>query len=74
MSSNCRFVLNEERCIIDTLNSTNDPRYRLAKGGPEDQKDLRERLFMWRLRDLIEKLIVNPRPMEKLSTSPASRR
>lgn len=68
MSSNCRFVLNEERYIIDTLNTPNDRRCRLPGGEPEDERYLRECVFMLRLRDLIEKLIVNRRPMEKVFT------
>jgi hypothetical protein len=66
MSSNRRFVLNEGRCILDTLNPSNDAHYCLDQDEPEDEKYLRERVLMRRLHVPINKLIVNRRPLEKL--------
>src|SRR5262245_18092400 len=68
VSSNPRFVIKEEGHVIDTLTLISDTHVRLAQEEGQDQKFLRERLFMGRLLGLIEKLIVNRRPMEKLPT------
>jgi hypothetical protein len=68
MSTNRRFVLNKDRYIIDTLSPANAPRGYCHEGDPEDDKYLRERVLMCRLRDPIDKLIVNPRPMRKYPT------
>ena len=67
MSSNYRFVVNEEH-IIDTLNSTNYRRYWLDQDRIDDEKYLRECVLDRRLDDLIAKLIVNRWPKQKLDT------
>jgi hypothetical protein len=70
MTSNCRFVLNGNRFIVDTLNdalnSTNDWHYWLRESELEDEKHLRERVLLRRLHDPINKLITNHRPVKKL--------
>jgi hypothetical protein len=59
--TNRRFVVNEEGYIIDTLNPIYNPRCQHFRGRePEDEKYLRERLFMERLRGLMEKLLIDP--------------
>jgi hypothetical protein len=62
MSSNCRFVLNEKRRIVDTFHSTCDTHCWVAQDDPEDEKYLRECVLQRRLNDPIDKLIVNRGP------------
>jgi hypothetical protein len=61
MSPNKRFVLNEARYIVDTLNPTNSGY--CHKGDPEDDGYLRERVLEERLIGIISKLML---PVEKL--------
>jgi hypothetical protein len=51
-----RFVLDEERNVIDKLNPTGRKGY-CHKGSPEDQIDLRERALMGRLGELVDNLV-----------------
>ena len=64
MSTNCRFVLDEDRSVIDTLNPMG-PEGICGYGDPEDEKSLRECVLWQRLRDPIRKLIVNRGPKHK---------
>jgi hypothetical protein len=66
MSVNCRFALDEKRYVIDAVNVANSGKGYCHEGDPEDDKYLRERVLMIRLSEMIEKLIVNLRPMQKL--------
>ena len=66
MSVNCRFALDEKRYVIDAVNAANSGKGYCHEGDPEDDKYLRERVLMIRLGGLIEKLIINLRPMQKL--------
>jgi hypothetical protein len=66
MSVNCRFALDQNRRVIDTVNAANTGQAYCHEGEPEDDKYLRERVFMIRLDGLIEKLIINLRPRQKL--------
>src|SRR5215510_6936838 len=66
MSSNCRFALDEKRYVIDAVNVANSGKGYCHEGDPEDDKYLRERVLMIRLSEMIEKLIVNLMPMQKL--------
>src|SRR5262252_4578136 len=66
MSSNCRFTLDEERYVIDAVNADNSRKVYSFEGAPEDDKHLRERVLMVRLGEMLEKLIINLRPMKKL--------
>jgi len=66
MSANCRFALDEKRYVIDAVNVANSGKGYCHEGDPEDDKYLRERVLMVRLSKMIEKLIVNLRPMQKL--------
>ena len=66
MSINCRFALDEKRYVIDLLNPANSGKGYCHKGDPEDDKYLRERVLMVRLGEMLDKLIINLRPMQKL--------
>jgi len=66
MSVNCRFALDEKRNVIDAVNVANSGKAYCHEGAPEDDKYLRERVLMIRLSGMIEKLITNLRPMQKL--------
>jgi hypothetical protein len=66
MTTNCRFALDEKRSVIDTLNPANSGKAYCHEGDPEDDKYLRERVLMIRLSGMIEKLIINLRPRQKL--------
>jgi hypothetical protein len=66
MSSNCRFALDEKRYVIDAVNVVNSGKGYCHEGAPEDDKYLRERVLMVRLNEMLEKLIINLRPMKKL--------
>jgi hypothetical protein len=68
MSINCRFALDERRNIIDAVNVANSGKAYCHEGDPEDDKHLRERIFMIHLSKMIDKLIINLRPMQKLPT------
>jgi hypothetical protein len=57
MNSNCRFVLDADRYIVDTLSSANDLQCWVDEGEPEDEKYLRERVLTVRLHALTNKLI-----------------
>jgi hypothetical protein len=62
MNSNRRFVLDEERRIIDTLNYAHGPVASLPEGEPDDEKFLRETVFIARLPALIHKLFPRTEP------------
>jgi hypothetical protein len=66
MSSNFRFALDEKRYVIDAVNVVNSGKGYCHEGAPEDDKYLRERVLMVRLGEMLEKLIINLRPMKKL--------
>ena len=66
MITNCRFALDEKRYVIDLLNPANSGKGYCHKGDPEDDKYLRERVLMVRLGEMLDKLIINLRPMQKL--------
>ena len=66
MSVNCRFVFDEKRYVIDTVNVANSGKGYCRIGDPEDDKHLRERVLMIRLSEMIKKLIIDLRPMQKL--------
>jgi len=70
MSINCRFALDEERHIIDAVNAANSGKAYYSQegheGDPEDDKHLRECILNMQLSKMIEKLIINLRPMQKL--------
>ena len=66
MSGNCRFALDEKRYVIDAVNVANSGKGYCHEDAPEDDKYLRKRVLMIRLSEMIEKLIVNLRPMQKL--------
>ena len=66
MSTNQRFVLNEKRDVTDMLNPANSVSgHYNDDGAPEDDRHLRERVLRKRLSDLVDKLIINLRPMQK---------
>jgi hypothetical protein len=64
--ANCRFALDEERCVIDLLNPANPGKGYCHEGDPEDDSHLRERVLMVRLGEVLDKLIIDLRPMQKL--------
>jgi hypothetical protein len=66
MSINCRFALDEQRHVIDAVNVVNSGKGYCHEGAPENDKHLRERALMVRLGELIGKLIINLRPIQKL--------
>jgi hypothetical protein len=66
MTSNCRFTLDERRYVIDAVNVANSGKGYCHDGNPEDDKHLRERVLMVRLAEILEKLIIDLRPMRKL--------
>jgi hypothetical protein len=68
MSVNCRFALDEKRYVIDTVNAANSGKGYCHEGAPEDDKYLRERVLQNRLHQMLEKLFLNLRPMQKLPT------
>jgi hypothetical protein len=68
MSTNQRFVLNEKRYVVDTLNPANSTKGYCHEGDAEDDRHLRERVLMIRLSDILKKLIINLRPMQKLAS------
>jgi hypothetical protein len=65
MSTNCRFALDENRYVIDAVNVANSGKGYCHEGDPEDDKHLRERVLMVRLGELVDKLIINLRPMQR---------
>ena len=65
MTTNQRFVLNEKCHVTDMLNPANSVSdHYIDEGAPEDDKHLRERVLRKRLSDLIDKLIINLRPVQ----------
>ena len=66
MSVNCRFALDEKRNVIDAVNVANSGKAYCHEGAPEDDMYLRERVLMIRLSGMIDKLITNLRPRQKL--------
>lgn len=66
MSTNCRFALDENRYVVDALNPANSRKGYCHEGDPEDDRYLRERVLMVCLSKMIDKLIINPRPLQKL--------
>jgi hypothetical protein len=65
MSVNCRFALDENLNIIDAVNVANSGKAHCFQGDPQDDKYLRERVLMVRLSEILNKLIINLRPMQK---------
>ena len=65
MITNCRFALDEKH-VIDLLNPANSGKGYCHEGDPEDDSYLRERVLMVRLGEMLDKLIINLRPMQKL--------
>jgi hypothetical protein len=61
-----RFTLDERRYVIDLVNADNSGKGYCHEGDPEDDKYLRERVLQARLHEMLEKLIINLRPMQKL--------
>jgi hypothetical protein len=68
MSTNCRFALDERRYVIDAVNVANSGKGYCHKGNPEDDKHLRWRILMVLLGELVDKLIINLRPMQRYPT------
>jgi hypothetical protein len=67
MITNCRFALDERRYVIDAVNVANSGKaYYGHEGDPEDDEHLRERILILHLSKMIDKLILNLRPMQKL--------
>src|SRR5262249_46004532 len=66
MSANCRFALDEKRYVIDAVNVANSGKGYCHEGDPEDDRYLRERVLMIHLSEMIDKLIINLRPVQKL--------
>ena len=66
MITNCRFALDEKRYVIDLLNPAISGKGYCHEGDPEDDSYLRERVLMVRLGEMLDKLIINLRPMQKL--------
>jgi hypothetical protein len=65
MIPNCRFVLNEEGRVVDTLNPVHSVQHYWFGEDPEDAKDDLRACVVWaRLPDIVEKLIINPRPTQ----------
>ena len=69
MKTNQRFVLNENCDVTDMLNPANSMcgRYYDNDGAPADDRHLREHVLRKRLLDLLDRLIINPRPRQKAS-------
>jgi hypothetical protein len=66
MSTNQRFVLNEKCDVTDMLNPASSVSGHYNNdAAPEDDRHLRERVLRKRLSDLLDKLIINLRPMQK---------
>jgi hypothetical protein len=65
-TANCRFALDERRKVIDLVNADNSGKCYCHEDAPEDDKYLRERVLQARLYEMLEKLIINLRPMQKL--------
>jgi hypothetical protein len=66
MGVNCRFALDEKRKVIDEVNAANSGKAYCHEGDPEDDIHLRERVLIIRLHGMIDKLIINLRPRQKL--------
>ena len=66
MSSNCRFAVDEKRYAIDAVNPANSGKGYCHEGDPEDDSYLRERVLMVRFGEMLDKLIINLKPMQKL--------
>jgi hypothetical protein len=66
MITNCRFALDEKRYVIDLLNPANSGKCYCLEGDPEDDEHLRERILIIHLSEMIDKLILNLRPTQKL--------
>jgi hypothetical protein len=70
MSTNCRFALDERRYVIDAVNVANSEKGYCHEGDPEDDKHLRLRILMVLLGKLVDKLIINLRPMQRDAGGP----
>jgi hypothetical protein len=67
MKTNQRFVLNEKCDVTDMLNPPNSVSGHYNNdGAPVDDRHLRERILRKRLSDLLDRLIINLQPMQKL--------
>jgi hypothetical protein len=69
MSTNRRFSVNASSYVIDSLNPSNSGKaiYCDLEGPPDDYR-LRESLLFVRLREIVDKLIINLRPPERMCT------
>src|SRR5262245_44422161 len=69
MSISCRFALDEERHVTDAANVANSGKAYYSheghEGDPEDDKHLRECILQMQLSRMIDKLIINSRPVQK---------
>src|SRR5262249_47288997 len=71
MTTNCRFALDEKRYVIDLHNPANSGKgycniaVALPEGHPADDKHLRELILRIHLSKMIDKLILNSRPVQK---------
>src|SRR5262249_18463892 len=60
------FALDEKGYVIDAVNVANSGKVQSHEDAPEDDKYLRERVLWIRLAEILEKLIIDLRPMQKL--------
>jgi hypothetical protein len=63
-----RFTIDEASRIIDALNSANSGMAYSHEDGRQDDRHLREQILMVRLGDIVDKLIINYRPLKEGST------
>src|SRR5262249_28727090 len=63
--NSCRFALDERRRVIDAVNLANSGKGYCHEGDPEDDRHLRQRVLIVLLGEIIDKLIVNPKPIQK---------
>ena len=66
MIINKRFSVNQDRHVTDKFNPANNGEGHFFKGDPEDDMHLRECVLRRRLSDLVDDLIINNNPIEKL--------
>ena len=64
MSNDRRFALDEERYVIDAVNPANSGKVYCPEEDPNDERRLRERVLMVRLRDMLNKLIIDLEPTQ----------
>jgi hypothetical protein len=68
MSANRRFTLDEGRRVIDSLNPANSRKGYCHYDSDQDDRHLRESVLMVRLGEIVDKLIINLRPPERMRT------